>query len=190
MNLKIIEISKKELNDTNKKIEINYTFNISLFGNILIASTNKGVCYIKYLNKNYNQNYEQLELKKEFPHSVFLNKIDSNQKSSIEILNNNNNNNKDTTINLHLKSTPFQIKIYKELFKIPYGKLTTYKNIAIKIQAPKAYRAVGTAIGKNLIAYLIPCHRVVQISGKLGGYRWGIERKQKIIDLESKNVDI
>ncbi|MGN0021396.1 MAG: methylated-DNA--[protein]-cysteine S-methyltransferase, partial [Sphingobacterium hotanense] len=87
-------------------------------------------------------------------------------------------------IKLHLKGSPFQLKVWQALLEIPTGKLKTYKEIAQVIEQPTASRAVGTAIGQNPIAYLIPCHRVIQTSGKFGGYRWDPLRKTAIIGWE------
>ncbi|HEY8734590.1 MAG TPA: methylated-DNA--[protein]-cysteine S-methyltransferase, partial [Puia sp.] len=87
-------------------------------------------------------------------------------------------------IKLHLKGTPFQIKVWNALLKIPAGSLKSYLEIANEIGDPHASRAVGTAIGSNPIAYLIPCHRVITSSGQLGGYHWGIDRKTVMIGYE------
>lgn len=87
-------------------------------------------------------------------------------------------------VKLHLNGTAFQLKVWKALLAIPVGQLTTYGELASKIGKPKAARAVGTAIGKNPMAYMVPCHRVVQSDGGLGGYRWGKKRKRKIIEWE------
>jgi AraC family transcriptional regulator of adaptative response/methylated-DNA-[protein]-cysteine methyltransferase len=92
------------------------------------------------------------------------------------------------TIKLHLKGTDFQLKVWESLLTIPMGKLSTYGNLADKIGHSKASRAVGTAIGSNPVAFLIPCHRVIQSSGNIGGYRWGSERKQLIVGWESSRV--
>ena len=91
-------------------------------------------------------------------------------------------------IKLYLKGTPFQLKVWETLLKVPVGKLTTYGAIAERIGQPSASRAVGTAIGSNPIAFLIPCHRVIQSSGVLGGYRWGTTRKTAIIGWENAQV--
>ncbi len=88
-------------------------------------------------------------------------------------------------IKLHLKGTPFQIKVWNALLQIPMGSLKSYLEIANEIGDPHASRAVGTAIGNNPIAYLIPCHRVITSSGNLGGYHWGIDRKSAIIGWEA-----
>lgn len=88
-------------------------------------------------------------------------------------------------IKLHLNATPFQLKVWEALLKIPLGHLTTYGAIAKEIAAPKASRAVGTAIGSNPVAFLIPCHRVIQATGNIGGYAWGNTRKTAMIGWEA-----
>ena len=92
-------------------------------------------------------------------------------------------------VKLHLKGSAFQLKVWETLLKIPMGKLTTYGAVAAKIESPKASRAVGTAIGENPVAYLIPCHRIIQSSGVLGGYHWGSTRKAAIIGWEAAKMD-
>lgn len=84
-----------------------------------------------------------------------------------------------------LKGTPFQIKVWEALLQIPRGETRTYADIARAVGSPKAVRAVGSACGKNKIAFLIPCHRVVASDGKLGGYRWGLERKKAMLAWEA-----
>ena len=93
-------------------------------------------------------------------------------------------------IKLHLKGTDFQLKVWETLLKIPMGELSTYGDIAKKIQNPNASRAVGTAIGSNPVAFLIPCHRVIQSSGNFGGYMWGNTRKTAIIGWEVSKVNL
>ena len=87
-------------------------------------------------------------------------------------------------VKLHLKASEFQLKVWQALLKIPMGQLSTYGSIAQQIECPKAYRAVGTAIGDNPVAFLIPCHRVIQSSGGFGQYRWGSVRKTAMIGWE------
>ncbi len=95
---------------------------------------------------------------------------------------------KPNQIKLHLKGTDFQLKVWETLLKIPMGQLTTYGTIAHRIGNPNASRAVGTAIGSNPVAFLIPCHRVIQSSGAFGGYMWGETRKTAIIGWEGARV--
>lgn len=86
------------------------------------------------------------------------------------------------------QGTSFQQSVWKALLDIPQGETRTYAQIADAIGRPKAVRAVGTAIGANPIAYLIPCHRVVRADGGLGGYRWGLAIKQKMLQTEGVNI--
>ena len=86
---------------------------------------------------------------------------------------------------LHLIGAPFQIKVWEALLKIPSGHVTTYGDIAGFIGAPKAVRAVGTAVGRNPISLLIPCHRAIRKSGGLGGYHWGLPVKRAMLAWES-----
>jgi AraC family transcriptional regulator of adaptative response/methylated-DNA-[protein]-cysteine methyltransferase len=83
-----------------------------------------------------------------------------------------------------LDGTEFQLKIWEALIEIPAKTTTTYADIAEKVGKPKAVRAVGTAVGANPIAYLIPCHRVIRTDGTLGGYRWGLDVKKKMLAFE------
>lgn len=85
---------------------------------------------------------------------------------------------------IKLKGTDFQVSVWKKISEIPYGKTTTYGEIAESLGNGKLARAVGTACGKNPIAIIIPCHRVLGSNGKLGGYSYGIEIKKKLLDLE------
>lgn len=85
---------------------------------------------------------------------------------------------------IEFMGTGFQKKVWRELCEIPYGKIVSYKEIAQNIGNEKAVRAVGTAIGKNPIAIIVPCHRVISANGKIGGYAYGIDKKQKLLNLE------
>jgi AraC family transcriptional regulator of adaptative response/methylated-DNA-[protein]-cysteine methyltransferase len=87
-----------------------------------------------------------------------------------------------------LVGTPFQIKVWRAALEIPVGSTISYSNMAHKIGHPKAYRAVGTALGKNKVAYLVPCHRVLSQSGSWGGYAWGVEKKVALLEAEKQMV--
>lgn len=92
------------------------------------------------------------------------------------------------TFPLALKGTTFQLSVWKALQAIPFGEKTTYKAIAEVIGHPDATRAVGNAVGANPVAFLIPCHQVIRSDGQLGGYRWGVERKQKMLEWEKNQL--
>ena len=88
-------------------------------------------------------------------------------------------------LTLYLRGTNFQVKVWEALLTIPAGQLTTYERIARSIGRPGALRAVGSAVGRNPVAFVIPCHRVIRKSGEMGGYHWGVERKRLILAWES-----
>lgn len=94
----------------------------------------------------------------------------------------------DPAYSLLLLGTPFQIAVWSALLQIPFGKVVSYKEIAKRVGRPDACRAVGSAIGKNKISILVPCHRVIQSSGALGGYAWGLPLKESLIDFEKKSL--
>ncbi|WP_345992371.1 bifunctional helix-turn-helix domain-containing protein/methylated-DNA--[protein]-cysteine S-methyltransferase [Chryseobacterium sp. Chry.R1] len=181
--VKIEGMSPAEFKNGGKSLIINHSFSESPFGNILVASTEKGICHLAFEN---NQEMALGNLKAQFPNASFYEKQDQFQKDALSIFGKDWN--KLNTVKLHLKGTDFQLKVWESLLTIPMGKLSTYGNLAGKIGNPKASRAVGTAIGSNPVAFLIPCHRVIQSSGNMGGYRWGKDRKQLIIGWESSRT--
>tara|TARA_R110000868_G_scaffold121097_4_gene321353 strand:- start:7258 stop:8091 length:834 start_codon:yes stop_codon:yes gene_type:complete len=169
-----------EYKNGGKNLLINYHFSVTPFGTIIIASTQKGICHMAFAEEES----VALEIvKNQFPNALFQEKEDELQQNALHIFKNPQD--KLQEIKLHLKGTDFQLKVWETLLKIPSGQLTTYGNIAQKIEKPNASRAVGTAIGKNPVAFLIPCHRVIQSTGTLGGYMWGNTRKTAIIGWEA-----
>ncbi len=160
-------------------LAINYSFAESPFGNLIVATTKKGVCYMAF---NEDEEGALEDLKAKFPNALFHRKLDLLQQNALFIFQNDWS--KLPQIKLHLKGTDFQLKVWETLLKIPMGQLSTYGSIARKIDIPNASRAVGTAIGSNPVAFLIPCHRVIQSSGIFGGYMWGNTRKTAMIGWE------
>ncbi|MDR1698627.1 MAG: methylated-DNA--[protein]-cysteine S-methyltransferase [Prevotellaceae bacterium] len=169
----IEKITSQEL----QNLTVNYSFADSRFGNIIVASTGKGVCYLGFTEE---KDVLPKDLKRRFPKVKFVQKEDECQKNAISAVAENS----PKEVKLHLKCTDFQLKVFEELLKTRVGELTAYGEIARKINRPKASRAVGTAVGSNPVALLIPCHRVVLASGNLGNYRWGKERKTAMINFE------
>jgi AraC family transcriptional regulator of adaptative response/methylated-DNA-[protein]-cysteine methyltransferase len=173
-----------EYKNAGKNLHINYSFAESPFGSLIVASTTKGVCYMAFED---HEEKALSDLIAKFPNAVFQRKLDVLQQNALFIFQN------DWTqlskIKLHLKGTDFQLKIWESLLRIPMGKLSTYGDLAGQIGNPKASRAVGTAIGSNPVAFLIPCHRVIQASGTVGGYMWGPTRKTAIIGWEAAKTN-
>ena len=91
-------------------------------------------------------------------------------------------------IKLLVKGTPFQLKVWEALLKIPFGALVSYQAVSEHVNNPRGHQATGGAIGKNPIAFLIPCHRVVRKTGEINGYRWGLNRKSALIGWEAAHL--
>lgn len=183
--IKIEGMTPGEFKNGGENLCINYSFSKSPFGNILIASTIKGICHMSFAEKENNA----LEvLTNHFPKAKFIPKLDLIQQNALNIFSYDWN--KLSKIKLHLKGTDFQLKVWETILKIPFGNLSTYGIIANQIQNPNASRAVGTAIGSNPVAFLIPCHRVIQGTGNLGNYMWGNTRKTVIIGWEASKLEI
>lgn len=173
-----------EYQNGGKNLQINYSFAESPFGSLIIASTSKGVCHMAF-QEDEPQALD--ELRTRFPHAALQQKLDLYQQNALFIFQNDWS--RLPEIKLHLKGTDFQLKVWESLLKIPMGKLATYGGVAEQIGNPNASRAVGTAIGSNPVAFLIPCHRVIQSSGVLGGYMWGTTRKTAIIGWEGAKTN-
>lgn len=160
-----------EFKNNGQHLNIYYDAYPSLFGNVLIASTDKGICFVHF----YENKQKAIEnLRNEFPEATFKNEKKPSHDDVIKVIEGLPTKNK---INLHVKGSPFRLKVWNALLSVPEGQLTTYKHIAVQAQSPDASRAVGSAIGANPVAYLIPCHRVIRNDGGLGGYMWGPDRK-------------
>ncbi|MFZ4796288.1 MAG: bifunctional helix-turn-helix domain-containing protein/methylated-DNA--[protein]-cysteine S-methyltransferase [Bacteroidia bacterium] len=172
-----------EYKNGGKNLTINYSFAISIFGNIIVASTQKGICYMAFYE---DESTAFSLLQNHFPNAHFSLKEDLFQQNALHFFNDDWA--KLNQIKLHLKGTDFQLKVWQTLLKIPIGQLTTYGEIANKIENKNAARAVGTAIGSNPVAFLIPCHRVIQSTGLFGGYMWGNSRKMAIIGWEGVKI--
>jgi AraC family transcriptional regulator of adaptative response/methylated-DNA-[protein]-cysteine methyltransferase len=181
--VKIEGMTPGEYKNKGENLTINYSFEQTKFGSILVASTYKGICHMGFSD---DKQIAFTELVKRFPKASFIHQTDEIQKNALQIYTQDWS--KINKIKLHLKGTDFQLKVWETLLKIPTGNLVTYGSIAKAIQKPNASRAVGTAIGNNPIAFLIPCHRVIQSTGMVGGYMWGTTRKTAIIGWEASKV--
>jgi AraC family transcriptional regulator, regulatory protein of adaptative response / methylated-DNA-[protein]-cysteine methyltransferase len=168
-----------EYKNGGKNLKISYNFAETPFGMLLVGSTTAGICYMAFTQ---NEVAGIKDLSEKFPQAIFSLQSDIHQQNALAIFKNDWSNM--PQIKLHLKGTEFQLKVWEALLKIPFGKLSTYGDIAKKTGDSNAARAVGSAIGSNPVAYLIPCHRVIQSSGFFGDYRWGSTRKCAMIGWE------
>lgn len=164
-------------------LSIRYDFLHSPFGEALVASTDKGVCFLAFVDDREVSLQELISL---FPSACFSRGSGTCHRSVQGVLNGTFE--ELDKIALHIRATPFQYKIWQALLKIPSGHLATYSGVASIAGSPKASRAAGSAIGSNPVAYLIPCHRVIRASGIIGDYRWGPTRKKAMIGWEAAHV--
>jgi AraC family transcriptional regulator of adaptative response/methylated-DNA-[protein]-cysteine methyltransferase len=181
--IKIEGMTPGEFKNGGESLEINYSFAESPFGKILVASTVKGICYIAFADDEENS---FAGLKKLFPAATFHQVVDMIQQNALYIFTKDWNQLHE--VKLHVKGTGFQLKVWEALLKIPVGQLTTYGSLAAGIANPAASRAVGTAVGDNPVAFIIPCHRVIQSTGAFGNYHWGSTRKTAMIGWEAARV--
>jgi AraC family transcriptional regulator, regulatory protein of adaptative response / methylated-DNA-[protein]-cysteine methyltransferase len=169
-----------EYKNGGEDLSINFSYAESPFGNILVASTSKGICYMAFVD---NEKEALAALQKNFPNAHYKQMVDLIQQNALYIFTHDWKNL--DKIKLHLKGTAFQLKVWETLLKIPMGQLSTYGNIAEQLHSPKASQAVGSAVGSNPVAFLIPCHRVIQSTGAFGQYHWGSIRKTAMIGWEA-----
>lgn len=169
--------------------EIYFATRMTAFGLLMMAATKRGVCFAMF---DDTEETLLIQLKQEFPNATIL---PSDSKDSplldewITRLNQHLSENKPhSEIPLDLQGTVFQIKVWRFLLSVPKGAVVSYSEVAKGIEEPSAIRAAASACGKNRVAILVPCHRVLRSDGGIGGYRWGVERKRALLDLERRSI--
>ena len=164
-------------------VNINYTIVESSLGRLLVATTERGVCAVKLAD---NDAELEKELRAEFPEAE-INRADEFLHEPVQkILNHLEHNEPRLDLPLDIRSTAFQRQVWEKLCAIPYGETVSYGDVAKSLGKPGAVRAVGRACATNPVALVIPCHRVVREDKSLGGYRWGLDRKQRLLDHERR----
>jgi len=164
-------------------LDVSFGFHESPFGCALIASTARGICALRFVERA-NERLALELLRDEWARArLMLNPIRAGElgRRIFDPLSSRTG----KPLALLVKGTNFQVQVWRALLEIPAGALASYGDIAARIGSPHSARAVGTAVGANPIAYLIPCHRVIRETGHLGGYRWGAARKAAILGWEA-----
>jgi len=165
-------------------ITIHYGFHQGPFGNYILAlSSEERICALEFIGGeeeavvSLQQQWNQSELKYD-PGKTgpIAGKLFSPGSAS--------------PLNILVKGTPFQMKVWEALLKIPFGALVSYQAVSEHVDNPRGLQATGGAIGKNPVAFLIPCHRVVRKTGEINGYRWGLDRKSALIGWEAANMQM
>jgi AraC family transcriptional regulator of adaptative response/methylated-DNA-[protein]-cysteine methyltransferase len=164
-------------------VNISYTIVTSSMGRLLVAMTERGVCAVRMGDSDSEL---EKDLREEFP-QAHIKRADSVLREPVQkILNHLNNQEPRLDLPLDIRATAFQRQVWEKLRAIPYGQTVSYGDVAKALGKPGAVRAVGRACATNPVALVIPCHRVVREDKSLGGYRWGLERKRKLLAREAQ----
>jgi len=167
-------------------LQIRYGIHDTPFGTSLIATTARGICNLYFLDTTDEQTAAQ-RLRLTWKNAEIIRDEQTTQ-SLCDLIFNSETLSEQKPLTLLVKGTNFQIQVWRALLQLPFGAIATYQTIAQMVARPTAARAVGNAIGKNPIGYLIPCHRVIRESGELGGYGWGVDRKTVMLGWEASRT--
>ena len=160
-------------------LTIHYGLHPTPFGKCLIATTERGICHLSFVQTSEGNTIDNLVT--DWKQAKMVEDYNTTAPLIARIFLNRET---DEPLSLHLRGTNFQIKVWEALLNIPTGSVTTYEHVAAQIGNPHAVRAVGTAVGHNPIAVLVPCHRVIRKAGEFGNYRYGSARKKALLAKE------
>ena len=181
-------VTPGEFKSRGQGIAITYGFHPSPFGECLMATTERGVCGFSFL-KDGDRDQVLADLKFNWKHADLTENPDANR-ALVKNIFRPELQNESIPLHLILNGTNFQIKVWEALIKIPFGALVTYEDVAVQIGLPKATRAVGSAVGKNPISFIIPCHRVIRKTADFGNYGGGKARKKAILGWEAAQMSM
>jgi AraC family transcriptional regulator of adaptative response/methylated-DNA-[protein]-cysteine methyltransferase len=175
-------VTPGEYKNRGEGLTISYGYHPSPFGDCLIARTERGICYLAFVE---GRDYEKalLEVTMRWKKAEIREDLDSTRPLAHHIFTFGQKALSEP-LHLHLTGTNFQLKVWEALLRIPSGHVVAYEDLAVVIGEPSAARAVGTAIGRNPVPFLIPCHRVIHKVGDFGNYRYGSARKKAILGWE------
>lgn len=167
-------------------LNINYGFHPTPFGECLLAVTGRGICGLGFIGKG-GREVALRDLRSRYPEARFEENAQVTRPYAERIFRHARNDD-GRPLTLVLKGTNFQIKVWEALLKVPEGALTCYEDLARAIGKPSALRAVGAAVGRNPVAYIIPCHRAIRKAGAIGDYHWGSVRKKAMLVWEAAHA--
>lgn len=167
---------------------IRYAFVNGPLGRVLIGATDKGVCWMSFAEEGGDA-LHVAEMQDDWSSAQFVQDRDYIAPLAAQAFAFALNRHDGEPLRLHVRGTNFQLKVWEALLRIPYGACVTYGDVAKEIGLPRANRAVGSAVGANLISVLIPCHRVILSSGVIHNYRWGVARKKAVLAMEAAVTD-
>jgi AraC family transcriptional regulator of adaptative response/methylated-DNA-[protein]-cysteine methyltransferase len=169
------------------ELEVHFGVHDSPFGFALLASTERGICHLSFLPQEDPGAVQGniMELRQEWPGARLVDAPERTAPVAKALFEPNTGKSPPSSLSIVLKGTNFQIKVWTALLRIPPGTVTTYGRLARALGQPTAARAVGSAVGRNPVSYLIPCHRVIRELGTISGYRWGPVRKRAMLGWEA-----
>jgi len=182
--LKIEAMTPGDYAKGGKGIVIEYGFHACVFGVALLMLTDKGICGLALGDEGEEEDM-LADMRARWPGAMYR----ENRARTARITGKIFDPERRSDLSLHLMGTPWQMKVWEALLSIPPGKLVSYRAIAEKVETPNASRAVGAAVGRNPISWLIPCHRVLGSNGALTGYHWGVTRKRAMLAIEAARDD-
>ena len=182
--MKIEAMTPGDYAKAGRGIVIDYGFHASPFGIALVLATEKGVCGLGFADEG-GESAMLADMKARWPKAMYR----ENAARAAKLVSRIFDPQRQGNLALHLMGTPWQIKVWQALLAIPSGKFVTYGAIAGRLDNPNASRAVGAAVGRNPVSWLIPCHRVLGSSGALTGYHWGVARKRAMLAVEAARKD-
>lgn len=161
-------------------IEVSYGFGITPFGDALLAWTDRGICFLGFCHEHGRQHISS-QFNYQWPDADLAEDLAGANRKLSEIFVEKDHKN----LKIWLRGSPFQLRVWEALLRLPSGTHCTYGQLASYTGNARASRAIGSAIGRNPVSWLIPCHRVINSLGSMGGYRWGINTKQAMIGYEA-----
>jgi len=173
-------VSPGEYKSRGEGVTIRYGLHASPFGKCLVAVTERGICHLGFVQRETSEGSAIDNLVADWKNARMI----EDHKSTAPLIEPIFDANARGKLTIHLRGTNFQLKVWEALLQIPSGTVTTYEGLAERIGQPTALRAVGTAVGHNPIAVLIPCHRVINKVGRFGNYRYGAPRKMALLAKE------
>jgi AraC family transcriptional regulator of adaptative response/methylated-DNA-[protein]-cysteine methyltransferase len=176
-------VTPGEYKKLGKDLVIKYGFHSTPFGECLIAATQRGLCFLGFVEEGTRQS--TLKSLRDTWQEASLQENPEMVSSTVKGIFSPTASSGREPVKILLHGTNFQLKVWEALLRIPKGTVTSYSTLSNAVGHPGASRAVGNAVGHSLVAYLIPCHRVLRASGEIGGYRWGTPRKRAILAMEA-----
>jgi AraC family transcriptional regulator of adaptative response/methylated-DNA-[protein]-cysteine methyltransferase len=162
---------------------IRYGFHASPFGTALVMATDRGLAGLAFADEG-EQNSALADMTRRWPRADYVEDFAATAQLARRVFHPHNWR-PETPLRIVLIGSDFEIRVWEALLTVPFGTATTYSDLARRIERPRAARAVGAAVGRNPVSFVVPCHRVLGRSGSLTGYHWGLTRKRAILGWEA-----